>query len=165
MKHLSHLAGRETHGLEIGSYEGRSAIWLAENILTHERSTLACIDPWTNPEVESRFHLNTADYAPITPFKGCSHAVLRDDFSLDWFDFAYIDGDHEAMNVLEDAVHCFRLVKPGGVMIFDDYKWQDPKGWGVRLYPKLAVDAFLNIYEHRLEVLYRGYQVFVRRLS
>lgn len=115
--------------------------------------------------MEGRFHHNTAEYAQIVPFKGYSHVELRNDFSLDWFDFAYIDGDHEAMNVLEDAVLCFRLVKPGGVMIFDDVLWQDPHNWGVRLFPKLAVDAFLTMYEHRIEILHRGYQVFVRRTS
>lgn len=30
--------------LEIGSYEGRSAVWLMENILTQENCTLTCID-------------------------------------------------------------------------------------------------------------------------
>jgi len=32
--------------LEIGSFEGRSAVWLLENILTDEASRIVCIDPF-----------------------------------------------------------------------------------------------------------------------
>ena len=32
--------------LEIGSYEGRSAVWFCENILTGNDSKIVCIDPW-----------------------------------------------------------------------------------------------------------------------
>jgi predicted O-methyltransferase YrrM len=30
--------------LEVGSYEGRSAVWLLSNILTHPTSRLYCVD-------------------------------------------------------------------------------------------------------------------------
>ena len=32
--------------LEIGSFEGRSAIWLLENILTDPTAHLTCVDTW-----------------------------------------------------------------------------------------------------------------------
>ena len=42
-----HSPERELHALEVGSWEGRSACWLLQNILKHENSTLHCIDTWS----------------------------------------------------------------------------------------------------------------------
>ena len=42
---------------------------------------------------------------------------------LESFDIIYIDGSHAVNDVLEDAVLSFRLLKPEGILIFDDYRW------------------------------------------
>lgn len=39
------------------------------------------------------------------------------------FDFYYVDGSHVAPDVMADAVLGWRLLKPGGIMVFDDYEW------------------------------------------
>jgi predicted O-methyltransferase YrrM len=36
----------EIHILEIGSFEGESAVWFSENLLNNKNSTITCIDPW-----------------------------------------------------------------------------------------------------------------------
>jgi predicted O-methyltransferase YrrM len=42
---LGHLAGKpHVRFLEVGSYEGRSAVWLLDNVLTHETASLVCLD-------------------------------------------------------------------------------------------------------------------------
>lgn len=42
---LGSLKGQpEVRVLEIGSFEGRSAVWLLENVLTHPTSRLTCVD-------------------------------------------------------------------------------------------------------------------------
>lgn len=44
-QYLIHLANQpEINVLEIGSWEGMSACWLLDNILTHESSRITCID-------------------------------------------------------------------------------------------------------------------------
>jgi hypothetical protein len=55
-----------------------------------------------------------------------------------------IDGCHWTANVLEDAVLAFPLLKPAGIMAFDDYLWDDPE-CNQEGRPKEAVDAFLAI--------------------
>jgi predicted O-methyltransferase YrrM len=133
-----------------------------EHICTHPDSGLTCIDPWPHQEIEDRFDHNTREHLRIRKVKGCSHVELR---KLPWdgFDFAYIDGDHDAKAVLEDAIHCYRLVRDGGVIIFDDVGWKNPHGWPCDMLPKAAVNAFLDIFQHRLRIMHRGYQVFVRK--
>jgi predicted O-methyltransferase YrrM len=88
---------------------------------------------------------------------GASAEVLRR-LSFDTYDFIYIDGCHSTVNVLEDAVHAFRLLKMGAIMAFDDYLWDHPKSQPAWT-PKKAIDAFLKVYSHEIELLHRGYKV------
>ena len=58
-------------------------------------------------------------------------------------DFVYVDGSHQAADVLSDAVLAWKLLKPGGLLVFDDYLWplyQDRP----LMNPKMAIDAFVN---------------------
>jgi hypothetical protein len=43
------------------------------------------------------------------------------------YDFIYVDGAHSTIDVLEDAVLSFLLAKPGAIIAFDDYLWNDPQ--------------------------------------
>jgi predicted O-methyltransferase YrrM len=39
----------------------------------------------------------------------------------EYFEFIYIDGSHQAPDVISDAILSFHLLKSGGVIAFDDY--------------------------------------------
>lgn len=161
---LKHLVGKPCRCLEIGSYEGRSAVWTVENLLSDPTATLQCVDTWKWPEIERRFDANivaTGRSNQVKKTKAASHHALRWP-PLDHYDFIYVDGAHEALNVIEDACLSFRLVKVGGVIIFDDYLWPDSEKKH-KLLPKVAIDSFLEIYQHHVEVLHRGYQIACRR--
>ncbi len=162
--------------LEIGSYEGRSAVWLLDNILTHPTAHLVCVDTFQgSPEHErlgldtrnlyERFRHNVAPYGQkVQIVRGRSQEVLRGGgFRLESFDFAYIDGSHRARDVLEDAVLTFRLLRRGGMAIFDDYGWVDAPEELER--PKPAIDAFLSVYRGAYLPLYQGYQVAIERIE
>lgn len=83
------------------------------------------------------------------------------------FDFVSIDASHRACDVIGDAVLAFRLLKPGGVIAFDDYLWspfrrgaEDPMAT-----PKMAVDAFTTLFARQARVL-AGlplYQLYVQK--
>lgn len=61
-------------------------------------------------------------------------------------DFIYVDGSHQAADVLCDAVLAFRLLRVGGVLAFDDYLWAEdlPQGRDPLRCPKPAIDAFAD---------------------
>lgn len=115
--------------LEIGSFEGRSTCWLLEN--TNARIT--CVDTWEGSDEHTaehknglfeRFNENIAPYKDrVTICRGMSGEVLRTFSCGPTYDFVYIDGSHYSKDVLEDAILAWRLVKPGGVIIFDDFNW------------------------------------------
>lgn len=177
---LAPLAGQpRLRFLEVGSWEGRSTCWLLDNILTDDSSNIVCVDTFEgSPEhhatemaelvatVEERFNHNTRQalrQGRVIKQKGSSQTILRQ-LPLGHFDLAYIDASHTACDVLEDAMLTWRLVKPGGLIIFDDYAWAFPEGIeGIP--PKPAIDTVLSLFAHKLTVLHQDYQVVIRKLT
>jgi len=170
---LSEYAGKDSlRFLEIGSFCGDSSAWIAENILTGSNSYLDCVDPWLVDvenliydwsEIEAEFDKQ------IKPYK--DRINKHKSFSFDYliknretlFDFIYIDGDHSAKAILEDAVLSWSILKINGIMAFDDYEWQHPEG--SQYNPKKAIDAFLDIYKEKISVIHVGWQVWIRKTA
>jgi len=155
--------------LEIGVFEGRSVMWMLENILTDPSSKVTAIDVFMG-DYEQTFDANVAASGVaerITKIKGPSQKELRAMSGVE-FDFIYIDGSHTADDVLADAVMSWDLLKVGGILIFDDYEWKGrPKG-GVlpmELRPRVAVDMFVTAHRGELELVHRDYQVIVRKVE
>ena len=154
--------------LEIGSYEGRSACWLIQELGIQYDFGLTCIDNWFGPtestrSLEERFdnniqiclnEVNTqVSFRKISSnsFEGLSK-LIQENAS---FDFIYIDGCHSAPDVLCDMVLSWHLLEHKGIMICDDYLWKFEKFGGHDFLnrPKLAIDSFTSIFNHRLEIL------------
>lgn len=156
--------------IEIGSYEGRSSCWILNNLFQNPESKLYCIDTFeggmehTDEQVNNlhnRFTHNircTGKEKQVEVLKGFS-----DDKIIDLInrgveaDLVYIDGSHVAKDVLTDAVFAWKLLKKGGVMIFDDYLWSVYSD--INLIPKFAIDSFVNIFFKEITI-YRNVDNF-----
>ncbi len=157
---LAPLAGQPCRLLEIGSYEGRSATWLADNLMAHPAAVLDCIE--INIKDQLRANIAASGRAgQIRLLEGPSAGILPT-LPPESYDFAYIDGSHWHLEVMEDAVLSFRLLKTGGIIAFDDYLWDDER-FNIHGTPKPAIDAFVQLYARKLEVLHKDYQVWVRK--
>lgn len=157
------------HVLEVGSYEGRSAAWLWEHIVRHhEGSTLTCID-WPVEGTGERLRANLDELATdglpsqIEVILRRSRDVLPEVLRYEpHLSLAYVDGSHEAPDVLFDSVCCLELLQVGGILIWDDYHWDPTRDGGVHA-PQLAIDAFVTVNRERLKLLHRGVQVAVEK--
>lgn len=185
-EHLAAFNGKPNlRFLEIGSFEGRSACWLLQNILTHPTSSLTCIDIFERdlsleqraadaglippislpPEapIEQRFDANIhamgAD-GRVRKLKGKSRELLRT-LPLSSFDCIYIDGSHVAMDVLTDAILCWGLLRNDGLLIFDDY--QLAMFADARDNPQTAIDAFLSVFRNAYRLLHLSWQCILRK--
>lgn len=165
--------------LEIGSFEGRSSLfWSACNTV----ESVTCIDTWEGSFehtgidfniIEDNFDFNTSSSTKIIKKKGTSLSRLSELIHEKCkFDLIYIDGSHEAHDVISDAVMAYALLNNNGIMIFDDYLWINRYKYGpwtgprpdkIISHPKLAIDAFVNIYEPYIKIIDIGYQLILEK--
>jgi predicted O-methyltransferase YrrM len=175
-KHLAPLAGKpDLQFLQIGAFTGDASIWLLETILTGPQSRLIDIDTWSGSDEPEHEPFDFADVERVydertrrfvdayrlMKYKGTSARFFSG--GTDLYDFIYIDGDHTAFGVLNDAVSAYHRLKPGGLLAFDDYLWKSGSG---RLHdPGPAVDVITDLYSDRLAKLDEGLQVWFRKTA
>ena len=161
---LAPLRGRANlKYLEVGVYEGRSLLWVLENILTHPTSRAYAVDPLL-PPYNARLRENlrrSAHGKRVHLLGGWSGSILRT-LPACHFDFVYIDGAHDARSVLSDAVNAWYILKPGGLLIFDDYQIHEGR-MPEDLVPTRVLDTFVAAMGSDIEVLFKGYQLIVRK--
>lgn len=162
--------------LEIGSFEGRSAVWSVENMMA-DGDMLRCVDTWEGSEEHSpelfedasgRFRRNIKIAAEKFPDRrviqhtetSTSYLAKAIDQEVS-LDFIYIDGSHVARHVMTDACMAWPLLSKGGLMVFDDYLWGETRDILHR--PRLAVDMFVNLFAEELDIVHMGYQFVVRK--
>jgi predicted O-methyltransferase YrrM len=159
--------------LEIGSWEGRSAIFFLNFF---PACTLTCVDAFevtsrdrSDPTLkervsgaERRFDANVAEFgARLRKLKCLSHEGLAQlGIEREAFDLIYVDASHHSHDVYVDAVLSWPLLSGGGIMIFDDYRWRqlaDDPG------PKVGIDAFVETNAGGYRELYRRSQVIIEK--
>jgi hypothetical protein len=171
---LGRFIDTPAHGLEIGCFEGRATKWFLDNILTHHASSMTVIDTFKGGDdhlaagvncnvIRNNFDLNLESHSSrLIVNHGRSDVMLPAlRFRQFKYDFIYVDGSHNAPDVLVDLVLSWLLLADGGILIADDYEW---KFRGPLTEPKLAIDAFLEIYGHKFKLLHKGWQVALERL-
>ena len=91
-------------------------------------------------------------------FRGRSQQILPTMASsaVPLYDFIYIDASHRADDTFVDAYYCHRLLRPGGVLIFDDYLWKDPARPRLGDAPKAGIDFFMRLYGHLYALAHCG---------
>jgi hypothetical protein len=165
-EHFGGLAGVPgVRVLEIGCFEGRSTCWMLDELLTGDGSLIVCIDPFIAYDgQEANFDHNirrTGQAHRVVKLRGPSQQVLHflDPYG---FDLIYVDGSHSGLDVIQDAALAWTMLKPSGAMVFDDY--EDALFPGTFGFPvKPAVDAFLAMTAGRHEVIFRDWQVGIRK--
>ncbi len=154
--------------LQLGVYTGDASVWLLEKILTDPTSTLSDVDTWQGSDEEAHKQLDfddiyiyylsrTQKYKNRYPYRTRTIDFLRYDDSE--YDFIYIDADHTAVGVLLDAELSWDLLKPGGIMAFDDYEWKSGKG--DEFDPGPGINTFLTRHQGQFRVIHKGWQVWL----
>lgn len=112
--------------LEIGVYEGRSAVFMLLNVLRAGGSYTG-IDWWTGmAETERIARANVAKAAtahnlPARLIRQRSDVALQQLAGAgEQFDLIYVDGSHEYLDTLRDSELAWSMLAPGGVMLWDD---------------------------------------------
>lgn len=158
--------------VEIGAFEGKGSQLIARALCAHKDSKLYCIDPLDDEYVKgdarmtfwdsackgqrARFYNNVKDIPNIITLQGTSDDMLPiiKDNSID---FAYIDGDHSPEQVYKDATTVFGKMKKGGIVLFDDYRWERD---GMKTAE--GIDRFLGEHAGKYDLLFKNWQLAIR---
>lgn len=159
--------------LEIGCFEGLTTNYICDNLL-NEGGRVICIDPLEdnyyvdnlsdkdkemNNELSffkgqyERFLSNTKG-KPVNLIRKKSKDAYEDVKDLR-FQFIYIDGDHRKEGVYHDCTKYIYCMKVGGYMLIDDYEWREET--------KEGVDLFLKEAEGQYELMFKNYQVLIKK--
>ena len=133
---------------EIGTYRGASALNMAMN--TPPQTEILTLDLDPAARVETKYRLEMGDIGGVpfalgecyrgTAFEPRIRQLYGDSALFDFrpfyasADLVFVDGNHGYENVKSDSENAFRVVRPGGVVLWDDYHLE----WGP------AVMRYLN---------------------
>ncbi|HEX4197243.1 MAG TPA: class I SAM-dependent methyltransferase [Caulobacteraceae bacterium] len=174
--------------VEVGAYEGRSTCYMIERCAADHPIDVWSIDTWEGgvdndssvmSDVEKRFDHNVAvaqsnavHSANVRKIKQSSNLALATLLAAEMgptMDLVYIDGSHQAPDVLSDAVIGFSLLKVGGLMIFDDYLWymEVDTQKNVLNMPKAGIDAFINTFMRKINIVPYApiYQLYTQKIA
>ncbi len=122
--------------LEIGSWEGRSALFFL-NFLSH--SSIVCVDTFAGAHehrswsfwrrfrqlkrIEERFDRNLAPFGTRLEKRKENSLDALGQLGLERraFELIYIDGSHAPIDVYRDGLLAWPLLTSQGLLIFDDY--------------------------------------------
>ena len=175
------LRGRKLHILEVGSFEGGSTTWILDHLMTHPDSRMVAIDTFEGgmehldsdqvhafdvSRLESRFRSNVDKCRHVDKLRMMK--AKSDDALLDLrregarFDFIYIDASHVAVDVLHDAVLCWRMLNDDGTMVFDDVAW---KGYMEDCYnPRIAIKSFVECATQEMKTMETEAQMWLTKV-
>ena len=171
--------------LEIGCYEGRATIWLVNNILESgceydiidtfggsaiesgmERTLNRMKDKSTIIEDNFRHNISFHNNINWNIMKGMSNKILPTLKLTPKYDFIYIDASHQSDDTFVDGYYAHKMLKPGGLLIFDDYGWGDPNNKDINHSPKAGIDTFMHLYKDYYQNLTEpSYQKYLYKIK
>ncbi|TEB21393.1 glycosyltransferase family 8 protein [Coprinellus micaceus] len=165
--------------LEIGSWEGRSAVFLSNELLKVPSSLdnrrpgeIVCVDHFDlfgTDAGKERFErlqhnltLTRKKFRIIPQFSFPALTQLLNEAVVagrlpepqkeEGFDWVYVDGSHRSDDTFLDGEMAWRLTRKGGLMIFDDYLWDVEPDTSIH-HPRRGIDAFLALHHGEYERL------------
>jgi len=153
--------------LEIGSYEGNSALYVSTNF---PESNVTCVDLWEGVEeyegkdfsiIEKNFDFNLKGLNNINKIKSTSDNFFIKNKII--FDFIYIDGNHKFDYVFRDCENAWRFLNKGGFLVCDDYIWNYYKE--LLDNPCYAINCFIKKKNEEIKVLsVTNSQIFIKKI-
>ena len=155
--------------LEIGSYEGLSSVYFADNLLNDKSSSMICVEPFLS--IDNNDHVERLDTETektflhnISKSKNNSRITFVKSKSRDFFiknretyNFIYIDGCHIPEVMVSDLKEAYKILDKDGIIWIDDY------GAGAIRYT--VIDEQLKQYGSKIRIIHKGYQIAFTKLE
>ena len=154
--------------LEIGSYEGRSALFFLNNF---KDSNIHCVDTWSGSDehddfdfdvIEKNFDSNTSAFQSndrLKKFKMNSNEFFLSNSKK--YDLIFVDGDHSSIQVEIDINNSWKILNNGGYLILDDYMWWFYKD--LKKNPSSSINNFIVNHISEISSLKIWHQVIIKK--
>jgi hypothetical protein len=138
---VSPFAGKPCVYVEVGCWAGACCEFMARNVLTHPDSVGFGIDPYPPdrkrydvPKVREMAHERMEffpnwSWVEMPSLTGIPTVCKVIEGAGRKIDILYLDGLHEANAVVIDFAQAWSHLRPGSVVIFDDYYTSVERGW------------------------------------
>jgi len=161
---------KEFSYLEIGSWEGSSALYILNNYKTKK---VYCVDVWdkdkNNEELYKKNFKNFLHNMEEFKDKYLYFKERSDDFFInnkEYFDIIYVDGSHEAFQVDKDINNAWKFLNNNGIMICDDFFYQNLYNASNDDVLATSINKFIKKQRNKLKVLcVNNNQVFLKKIS
>ena len=157
---------------QVGAFAGDVSSWLFENVLTHPESVLYDVDTWTGwtPAEEDQYDWNDVESVYDSKLEKYRDRLLKfrmhsDIFFAktvpDQFDFIYLNGSKQSVQVLKDITGAFRSLKEGGLIAINNYNYGPHLPPAER--PKEAIDCAIQLLGPQVTVIEKRVQAWCVR--
>ncbi|KAG7442612.1 glycosyl transferase [Guyanagaster necrorhizus] len=172
-----HVQSQSPRVLEIGAWEGRSAVFLLTE-LCKDGGELVTIDHFDmmqtadgrarHEKVLHNLRLTNKKFRILEQFSvpGLMQLLYEEVVAAEpGYDWIYVDGSHRADDTFLDGELTWRLAREGAVIVFDDYEWEKEAGDNAE-HPKRGIDGFLQLHDGEYERLSGpgDYQMIIRKV-
>jgi predicted O-methyltransferase YrrM len=142
---------------EFGTFTGCSTLAMAMN--SPGDTEIVTLD--LNPDDLGSRRFTVGEAYQNTPFEKRIRQLLGNSLTLDYrpycgsVDFVFIDANHGYSFVKADSDHAFQMLRRGGIIVWDDYLWDENRPW----------DAGVAGYLNELTVRKHCFQIKDTRLA
>ena len=155
----------ELRFLELGSYQGMSSCWFLDTVLTSAEAELVCVEPQFEAKLEKNIQA-TGVASKAKLLKGTIEQMITD-LRPESFDLINLQDKRKSAEIAEsNANAAWKLLKVGGLLIFNDYGWHNPAA--PQFNPKAGIDRFLgSIGESWQRVKYspQSFQYIIKKIA
>ena len=157
--------------LEIGSWEGNSAMFILKNFNT---KNVTCVDIWDIHNDDGKaeqikrfnnFQSNLVEFNERFLF----YKSTSDEFFINnkkKYDVIYIDGWHEAPQVYKDICNSWNCLNEGGIVICDDFFYGDIINNKDNNLPAISINRFILENKNKLKILnVNNTQIFIQKIA
>jgi hypothetical protein len=161
------LYKKKINYLEIGSFEGRSTIFVLNNL---KNAKINIVDTFAGSDEHEEISFEKVYKNFLNNTKRFKKRLSINKMSSDKFfkqnnkkfDLIYIDGSHYVKDVMNDCINSYKSLNENGIMIIDDFMWNYYSN--INENPIGAIMPFIKKNYSNINIIHLNYQIIIRKI-
>ena len=175
--YLSKFINNKNNILEINADKGYVTKWFLNNLCNNKKSLIISIDTWNKSEEYKNFKITINEHIFNKNINSTGRELQVNKMKMDTynaikiiknnnkteklFNIIYIDASYFNESLMSNCVLAFELLEDNGIMIFDDYIWDDMNN--EFFYSKITIETFLYTFKTKIKILNNKYQIILQK--